>query len=179
MGRIKLVDNDEAITIYERKGNKCGCYKCGAKDSVEAVEMIKDFAAAPYRLVSTVCSVCGHKEDKHQRYFHDQGWVFNEGNGFFDGVVPGEKKDSVQNESTRVVDDSVNAKKYVQKIGLLQKYYEMACHNLLCYSKNYAMNQPKEKYESEWKEAQAECELLQEMINELPKGYNENSCLLE
>lgn len=46
----------------------------------------------------------------------------------------------------------------------------MACHNLLCYSSNYAMNQAKEGFEEEWKQAQAECELLQEMINELPKS---------
>ncbi|MTI84348.1 MAG: hypothetical protein FH756_10685 [Firmicutes bacterium] len=53
-----------------------------------------------------------------------------------------------------------------QKRELLQKYYEMACHNLLCCSKNYAMDQAKEGFEGEWKQYQVECEILQEMMAE-------------
>lgn len=52
------------------------------------------------------------------------------------------------------------------KKDLLKKRYEMACHNLLCYSKNYAMSEAKEGYEAQWKLANEECELLQEMIDE-------------
>jgi hypothetical protein len=58
----------------------------------------------------------------------------------------------------------------ITKRGLLQKHYEMACHNLLCYSRNHLMDQAKEGFDTEWKQCQAECELLQEMINELPDG---------
>lgn len=52
------------------------------------------------------------------------------------------------------------------RVELLSKYYEMACHNLLCYSNSYAMEQAKEGFEEEWRQAKAECELLQEMIKE-------------
>ena len=52
------------------------------------------------------------------------------------------------------------------KIGLLKKYHDMACHNLFCYSRNYAMTEPKEGYEAEWKQAGEEVELLKEMIKE-------------
>jgi len=61
----------------------------------------------------------------------------------------------------------MNQNKVAQKRALLQKHYEMACHNLLCYSRSYLMEQAKEGFEAEWKEAQAECELLQEMMVEL------------
>ncbi len=56
-----------------------------------------------------------------------------------------------------------------QKRALLRKYYEMACHNLLCCSKNYAMDQAKEGFEADWKQYQVECELLQEMMAEEAK----------
>jgi hypothetical protein len=52
------------------------------------------------------------------------------------------------------------------RIELLKKYYDMACHNLLCYSRNYAMTVPKEGFEVEWKQVNEECELLQEMIKQ-------------
>jgi len=54
----------------------------------------------------------------------------------------------------------------MDKKELLQKYYDLACHNLLCYSKNWAMTEPKEGYEVEWKQAKEECALLEEMIKE-------------
>lgn len=59
------------------------------------------------------------------------------------------------------------------KRKLLEKNYEMACHNLLCYSANYGMTEPKEGYEKEWLAAQEECQLLIEMINEYP-DHQEN-----
>lgn len=55
---------------------------------------------------------------------------------------------------------------YMTKIGLLKKYHDMACHNLFCYSRNYAMTEPKEGYETEWKQAGEEVKLLDEMIKE-------------
>ena len=38
---------------------------------------------------------------------------------------------------------------------------EMAFHNLLCYSANYAMTIPKEGFEQEWKDAKLELAKLQ------------------
>ena len=49
---------------------------------------------------------------------------------------------------------------------LFKKYYDMACHNLLCYSANYLMGKPKEGYEEEWEEARQEVEILEELIKE-------------
>ena len=56
---------------------------------------------------------------------------------------------------------------YMTKIELLEKYHDMACHNLFCYSRNYAMTEPKEGYEAEWKQAGEEVKLLEEMIKQL------------
>jgi len=52
------------------------------------------------------------------------------------------------------------------KVELLKKYHGMACYNLFCYSRNYAMTEPKEGSEAEWKQAGGEVELLEEMIKE-------------
>ena len=62
------------------------------------------------------------------------------------------------------------------KIELLKQYHDMACHNLFCYSRNYAMTEPKEGYEAEWKQAGEEVKLLEEMIGQqekIEKGINE------
>jgi hypothetical protein len=53
------------------------------------------------------------------------------------------------------------------KRQLFEKYYQMACHNLLCYSQNYLMTIPKPGYEKEWEEAKQECDLLESMLAEL------------
>lgn len=52
---------------------------------------------------------------------------------------------------------------------LLRQIYEQECHNLLCYSKTYGMNTPKDGYEKEWKESNEKVELLKQMLDELPK----------
>lgn len=54
-----------------------------------------------------------------------------------------------------------------QKVQLLERYYNQACHNLMCYSKNILMLEPKQGYEAEWAETKAECEMLQQMLDEL------------
>jgi len=89
-----------------------------------------------------------------------------------------EEKVAVKEELRRLYYDFFNApesltiisansqNKEDQKRALLQKYYEMAQHNLSCYSENYAMNKAKEGLEGEWKETKAECELLKEMMGE-------------
>lgn len=57
----------------------------------------------------------------------------------------------------------------MEKMDLLKKYLDMASHNLLCYSKNYAMTEPKDEYEKEWQETREEIELLKEMIKDTEK----------
>ncbi|GAB6170757.1 hypothetical protein JCM15765_02350 [Paradesulfitobacterium aromaticivorans] len=52
------------------------------------------------------------------------------------------------------------------KLEVLQKYYDWACHNFLCYSKNYLLTEPKKGFETEWKQANEECELLKQMIDD-------------
>jgi hypothetical protein len=65
----------------------------------------------------------------------------------------------------------------VQRNELLQKYLEMANHNLLCYSRNYAMTEFKDGYKKEWNEANEEIELLESMIKDFDKS-NENSDMM-
>ncbi len=66
------------------------------------------------------------------------------------------------------MDQNKMVENVIQKKRLLQKYYEMACHNLMCYSRNYLMElEQKEGFETEWKQANEECLLLQEMMDEL------------
>lgn len=57
-----------------------------------------------------------------------------------------------------------------RKMDLLYKYHNRACHNLMCYSKNMLMTEPKEGYENEWQQAKEECRLLDEMIKETAQG---------
>ena len=42
----------------------------------------------------------------------------------------------------------------------------MALHNVLCYSQNYSMKEPKKEYIKEWNEEKEKVELLQELIEE-------------
>lgn len=55
----------------------------------------------------------------------------------------------------------MNEKKFINKC------MDMACHNLLCYSANYAMTQPKKGYEKEWKEAQEEINIIESITKKL------------
>lgn len=48
----------------------------------------------------------------------------------------------------------------------LRNSLEMASHNLMCYSASYAMTEPKEGFEAEYKEASEEVEMLQAWIKE-------------
>ncbi|MFV0399093.1 MAG: hypothetical protein ACK5LX_00555 [Oscillospiraceae bacterium] len=46
----------------------------------------------------------------------------------------------------------------------LAKCRVMACHNLLCYSKTYSMNTPKDGCETQFAEAQRDLEIVEELI---------------
>lgn len=46
----------------------------------------------------------------------------------------------------------------------LKMYYEMACHNLMCYSKTLAMDTPKAGLEKQWEECSREILWLEQMM---------------
>lgn len=52
------------------------------------------------------------------------------------------------------------------KLEVLKECYEMACHNLLCYSDNYLMSCPKVGYMKEWENAKEKVSLLEEIIKD-------------
>jgi hypothetical protein len=49
-------------------------------------------------------------------------------------------------------------------IKILREALEMESHNLLCYSKNYLMDEPKTGYEKEHSEALKKVEALEEFL---------------
>lgn len=55
--------------------------------------------------------------------------------------------------------------------ALLKDCYDMACHNLLCYSKDYSMNEPKEGFEEQWRVAKEECDIYKTMMDECGDKY--------
>jgi len=57
--------------------------------------------------------------------------------------------------------------KLAKKLDILYDRRDMACHNLLCYSKSYLMDEPKESYEAERKAAKEEADFLEIWIKEL------------
>lgn len=56
--------------------------------------------------------------------------------------------------------------KTVTKLAMLKDYYDLECHNLLCYSATYGMNTPKAGWEQNWQEAKAKVEMLKALIKE-------------
>ncbi len=52
------------------------------------------------------------------------------------------------------------------RTDVLCKALQMADHNLLCYSRTYGMNSPKEGMEAKWEEAREESQILKEMLVE-------------
>ncbi len=48
----------------------------------------------------------------------------------------------------------------------LEEQLEMAMHNLLCYSKNYLMTEPKPGFEQEHQDAVQEVERLERLLNQ-------------
>jgi len=49
---------------------------------------------------------------------------------------------------------------------VLKEAFQMACHNLLCYSKNYGMTIPREGYEKEFQKHKEEVAVLEEWLKE-------------
>lgn len=54
----------------------------------------------------------------------------------------------------------------MNRLQLFQEIYNFYTYNLLCYSKNYLMEEPKEKFAQEWKTEKEKVELLNEIIKE-------------
>lgn len=54
----------------------------------------------------------------------------------------------------------------MNKVQLLEEIYDYYTYNLLCYSKNYLMTKPKERYIKEWKNQKEKVALLEEIIKE-------------
>lgn len=61
---------------------------------------------------------------------------------------------------------SKRRKKSLDRLELLQEMYNMATHNLLCYSKNCLMTKPNPNFEKEWNREQEKLETINEMIEE-------------
>lgn len=55
------------------------------------------------------------------------------------------------------------------RLDILQEAYEMAQHNLLCYSADYSMERPRKTSLREWKKAKEEVEILKVWIEELER----------
>lgn len=59
--------------------------------------------------------------------------------------------------------------KMIKRIMMLLDDYDMACNNVLAYSKSYAMNEPRDGYEEKWKEENEKSDMIYEWICELMK----------
>lgn len=58
----------------------------------------------------------------------------------------------------------------MNKIDLLEEFEGTLYNNLLCYSENYLMNKPKEKFDKEWKETKEKISLLKEIRKDVQKN---------
>lgn len=56
--------------------------------------------------------------------------------------------------------------KNLNRLELFKEMYNMATHNLLCYSQDYLMIKPKPKFAQEWKKEKEKVELLEKIIEE-------------
>jgi hypothetical protein len=66
------------------------------------------------------------------------------------------------------LDDSYNIENaYKIRLNILKSAYDMACHNLLCYSKTYGMNTPKEGYNVQWQIEKTKVDVLEVWLKEL------------
>lgn len=57
----------------------------------------------------------------------------------------------------------------MNRLELLQEMYNMATHNLLCYSENHLMTKPKVEFAKEWKKEEEKVNLLEKMMEEEKK----------
>lgn len=62
----------------------------------------------------------------------------------------------------------------MNKIDLLKEFEGSLYHNLLCYSENYLMNKPKEKFVKEWEETNEKIGLVKEIMKDVQRNVQEN-----
>lgn len=58
-------------------------------------------------------------------------------------------------------------RKSLNKLQLLNEVYDQEVHNLMSYSKNYLMKEPKEEYKNEWAESKEKVILLEQIMDEI------------
>ena len=68
----------------------------------------------------------------------------------------------------------VRMQRNLTRLQLFEEVYGNCIHNLLCYSKDYLMTEPKEQFVKEWKIEKEKAELLNEIVQEelLKEGVN-------
>lgn len=60
------------------------------------------------------------------------------------------------------------------RLQLFEEIYNLHTYNLLCYSKNYLMTEPKEQFIQEWKREKEKVALLNEIIKEEKQKEGKN-----
>lgn len=61
----------------------------------------------------------------------------------------------------------------MNKIDLLKEFEGTLYNNLLCYSENYLMDKPKEKFAKEWEETKEKISMLKEIIEQEEQSEKE------
>lgn len=54
----------------------------------------------------------------------------------------------------------------MNKLQLFEEMHTLYVHNLLCYSKDYLMTQPKKEFVNEWKKEKEKVGLIEKIIEE-------------
>ena len=54
----------------------------------------------------------------------------------------------------------------MDRLQLYEEMYDLATHNLLCYSEDYLMTRPKANFIEQWKKEREKVDLLEEIIKE-------------
>lgn len=57
--------------------------------------------------------------------------------------------------------------KILKRLNILYDRKDMVLHNLLCYSKSYLMDEPKEDYKKEWEASKDEAETIEIWIKDI------------
>lgn len=62
----------------------------------------------------------------------------------------------------------------MNKIDVLKEFEDTLYHNLLCYSENYLMDKPKEKFVKEWEETKEKIDLVKEIMKDVQRNMQED-----
>ena len=118
-----------------------------------------------FRFENYICEVDDFNQDNPNEsivYIYDSQKAFDD-NEYIEQVslVNNDIKDNIREymEDNYVV-------KSVSRIGLLIEIQDQISHDLLSYSKNYLMSEPKSGHEKEWKTTYQKYIVIQEMIKD-------------